>query len=292
MTEELCQSYKNVELVARRRARNFYYSFVLLPREKRRALCAVYAFMRHCDDIADGDHSESRKRELLRCWREQLDGALNGDCDGDPILPAFCDAVRRFSIPGQYFHWILDGVEMDLAVRRYESFEDLYRYCFNVAGAVGLTCLQIFGFHDERAKDFAEQCGIAFQLTNILRDVSEDARMERIYLPIEDLRRFSYSPEDLMRGVADDRYFELMSYQASRARSYYDRARNLLPLVDHASRPSLWAMMEIYRRLLDKIVRSRYEVFGRTVRISNAEKCTIALRAMGMRLLARRQAVS
>jgi len=285
MTEDLRQSYKHVELVARRRARNFYYSFVLLPREKRRALCAVYAFMRHCDDIADGAHGAERKRELLRRWREQLDGALHGDCGGDPILPAFRDAVNRFSIPGQYFHWILDGVEMDLAVRRYESFSELYRYCFNVAGAVGLTCLQIFGFRDEKAKDYAEQCGIAFQLTNILRDVDEDARMERVYLPIEDLHRFGYSPEDLMNGVADDRYFELMAYQASRARGYYDRARNLLPLVDNASRPALWAMMEIYRRLLDKIVRARYAVFGRTVRVSNAEKCAIALRAMAMRLL-------
>jgi phytoene synthase len=285
MTEELRQSYKNVELVARRRARNFYYSFILLPREKRRALCAVYAFMRHCDDIADGAHSEERKRELLRRWREQLDGALHGDCGGDRILPAFRDAVNRFSIPGQYFHWILDGVEMDLAVRRYESFNELYRYCFNVAGAVGLTCLQIFGFRDEKAKDYAEECGIAFQLTNILRDVSEDARMKRVYLPIEDLHRFGYSTEDLMNGVADDRYFELMAYQASRARGYYDRAQNLLPLVDNTSRPALWAMMEIYRRLLDKIVRAQYRVFGRTVRVSDAEKCAIALRAMAMRLL-------
>jgi len=292
MTEELGQSYKYVELVARRRARNFYYSFILLPREKRRALCAVYAFMRHCDDIADGSCSEDRKRELLRCWREQLNGALNGECDGDPILPAFLDAVRRFSIPGQYFHWILDGVEMDLAVRRYENFEELYRYCFNVAGAVGLTCLQIFGFRDDRAKGYAEQCGIAFQLTNILRDVREDACMERIYLPVEDLRRFGYSPEDLMQGVADNRYFELMAYQASRARGYYDRGSNLLPLVDRSSRPALWAMMQIYSRLLDKIVRARYRVFDRTIRVSNAEKCTIALRAMAMRFLSRREAVS
>jgi phytoene synthase len=291
MTEELCRSYRYVEQIARRRARNFYYSFVLLPREKRRALCAVYAFMRHCDDIADGDHSSDHKRELLRHWRARLDGALNGECTDDQVLPAFRDAVRRFSIPGQYFHWIIDGVEMDLAVRRYESFQELYRYCFYVAGAVGLTCLQVFGFRDERAKEYAEQCGIAFQLTNILRDVSEDARMERIYLPIEDLRRFGYSTEDLMRGVADDRYFELMAYQASRARGYYNRARNLLPLVERASRPALWAMMEIYRRLLDKIVQSRYEVFGRTIRISNAEKCRIALRAMAMRLVARRQTV-
>jgi phytoene synthase len=287
MTVELGQSYRYVELVARRRARNFYYSFVLLPREKRRALCAVYAFMRRCDDIADGNYPDERKRELLRGWRRQLEGALNGTCDGDPILPAFLDAVRRYSIPGRYFHWILDGVEMDLAVTRYERFEDLYRYCFNVAGAVGLTCLQIFGFRDARALDYAEQCGIAFQLTNIMRDVGEDARMERIYLPVEDLHRFNYSPEDLMRGVADRRYFDLMAYQASRARDYYDRARDLLPLVDRSSRPALWAMMEIYRRLLERIVRARYQVFERTIRVSNAEKCRIAVKALGMRLASR-----
>jgi phytoene synthase len=289
MTVELGQSYRYVELVARRRARNFYYSFVLLPREKRRALCAVYAFMRRCDDIADGNYPDERKYELLRCWRRQLEGALNGACDGDPILPAFLDAVRRYSIPDRYFHWILDGVEMDLVVTRYERFEDLYRYCFNVAGAVGLTCLQIFGFRDARALDYAEQCGIAFQLTNIMRDVGEDARMERIYLPVEDLRRFNYSPEDLMRGVVDSRYFELMAYQALRARDYYDRARNLLPLVDRSSRPALWAMMEIYKRLLERIVRARYQVFERTIRVSSAEKCRIAMKALGMRLASKQK---
>lgn len=285
MDAELLHSYRCVERIARSRARNFYYSFVLLPKEKRRALCAVYAFMRHCDDLSDGDCPEERKRELLERWRRQLDGALNGDCGGHPIFPAFLDAVRRFSIPPRYFHCILDGVEMDLSIRRYDTFEQLYRYCFNVAGAVGLTCLQIFGFSDERAKAHAEQCGIAFQLTNILRDVKEDAGMGRIYLPQEDLRRFDYGTEDLARGVVDDRFRGLMTFEAGRARAYYERGMELIPMVECASRPALWAMIEIYGRLLEGIARADYDVFRCAVRVSTPEKCSIALRALAMRFV-------
>ncbi len=282
---ELERSYQQVEQIARDRARNFYYAFILLPAEKRRALCAVYAFMRHCDDISDGDSSDDEKREMLQCWRRQLDGALKGDCRGSPIFPAFLDSVTRFAIPGRYFHWILDGVEMDLKVRKYETFLDLYRYCFRVASSVGLTCLQIFGFRDERARHHAEECGIAFQLTNILRDVKEDASLGRIYLPLEDLRRFDYSAEELVQGVLDERFRRLMTFQARRARDYYDRARNLLCMVDKVSRPGLWAMMEIYGRLLDKIMRSRYDIFGPVVRLSSHEKCLIAIRALALRFL-------
>jgi phytoene synthase len=241
--------------------------------------------MRHCDDISDGDASEDEKREMLRSWRGQLEGALNGECQGNPILHAFLDSVTRFSIPGSYFHWMLDGVEMDLSVRRYETFTDLYRYCFNVAGSVGLTCLQIFGFRDEQAKRYAEECGIAFQLTNILRDVKEDASLGRVYLPLEDLRRFDYSTEDLTRGVTDDRFRRLMDFEAGRARCFYDRGRRLLALVDRISRPALWAMMEIYGGLLTKIVRSRYDVFGAVIRLSSPEKCAIAVKALALHFL-------
>jgi len=282
---ELTSSYRQVEQIARVRARNFYYAFVLLPAEKRRALCAVYAFMRHCDDITDGDSSEGEKHELLRCWRSQLEGALDGDCRGNPIFPAFLDSVTRFSIPSRCFHWMLDGVEMDLTVRNYETFEDLYRYCFHVAGSVGLTCLHIFGFKDQIAQRYAEECGIAFQLTNILRDVREDASLGRVYLPLEDLRRFDYSCKDLTLGIRDDRFRRLMNFQADRARGYYDRARTLLTLVDRESRPALWAMMEIYGRLLKKIVRSGYDVFGKVIRLSPFEKCSIAAQALAMRIL-------
>jgi phytoene synthase len=279
----LLQSYRRAEAIARRRARNFYYSFLVLPAEKKRAFCAVYAFMRHCDDISDGAAAPEEKRELLRRWRRQLDSALAGDFRGDPILPALQDTVSRYTIPPEYFHWIMDGAEMDLNVDRYESFEDLYRYCFHVASAVGLVCLHIFGFAEKRALKLAEHCGIAFQLTNILRDIKEDALMGRVYLPRQDLARFKYDAEDLRRGVMDDRFHRLMDFEAARACEYYERARALLPLVDPTSRPALWAMMEIYGRILRKIVRRRFDVFGESIRLSNCEKAAIALRAMAMR---------
>jgi phytoene synthase len=243
--------------------------------------------MRRCDDISDGDASLDRKIELLQLWRKQLDPATDTCCRDDGILPAFHDTVRRFAIPAEYFHRILDGAEMDLTIDRYETFEDLYRYCFNVASAVGLVCLHIFGFTDERAKKHAEQCGIAFQLTNILRDVKEDAQMGRVYLPQEDLARFHYKPADLKQGIVDDRFRGLMTFETSRAQGYYDGARHLLQLVDQGSRPALWAMMEIYSRILEKIVRRGFDVYGRTIRLSNIEKLSIALRALAMRFFGR-----
>ncbi len=283
MNSELAQSYRCAETVARSRARNFYYSFVVLPPEKRRGLCAVYAFMRYCDDISDGTEAVAQKRALLRRWRDRLDAALRGDLGADPILPAFYDTLERFAIPARYFHWIIDGAEMDLDIDSYRTFEDLYRYCFNVASSVGLVCLQIFGFAQECAKEHAEHCGIAFQLTNILRDLKEDAAMGRIYLPLEDLERFGYPPEDLKRALVDERFRSLMSFESARAAQYYANGRRLLPMIEPASRPALWAMMEIYGRILKKIIRRRYDVFGTSVRLSGPEKAAIAVRALAMR---------
>ncbi len=287
MNPDLASSYRSARKVAQSRARNFYYSFVVLPADKRRAFCAVYSFMRYCDDISDGSATAEKKRALLHRWRSTLDHASKGEFNGHPILPAFHDTLQRFSIPADYFHWIIDGAEMDLTTDSYETFEALYRYCFNVASAVGLVCLQIFGYSEERAKKYAEYCGVAFQLTNILRDVKEDARMGRIYLPHEDLARFRYSGDELARGVRDERFRRLMTFEADRARSFYDQARNLLPLIDRRSRPALWAMMEIYSRILKKIVRTQFDIFGAPIRLSNAEKSTIALRAFAMRMLSK-----
>lgn len=285
MNPDLLASYRLAESVTRKRARNFYYSFVVLPSERRRAFCAVYAFMRYCDDISDGEAPLACKGQGLRMWRTQLEASLKGDYRGSPILPALHDALRRFSIPAEYFHWIIDGVEMDLNTDRYDTFDDLYRYCFCVASAVGLVCLQIFGFKDERAKQYAEYCGIAFQLTNILRDVKEDAAMGRIYLPREDLQKFHYSPEKLKQGTVDDSFRRLMEFETGRAAGYYSEARKLLVLIDETSRPALWAMMEIYGRILKKIVRRQYDVFGSAIHLSNSEKVSIVLRALAMRMI-------
>jgi phytoene synthase len=285
MKAQLAESYRCAEHVARSRARNFYYSFVVLPPEKRRAFCAVYAFMRYCDDISDGNEPAGAKQLSLQRWRRHLEEAVSGRFDGDPLLPAFRDSIERFCIPPQYFHWIIDGAEMDLHVDSYATFEELYRYCFNVASAVGLVCLQIFGFSDESAKKHAEHCGIAFQLTNILRDIKEDAAMGRVYLPQEDLAKFGYSCQELRRGVLDSRFRDLMAFEAARAGRYYELGRRLLPLIEPNSRPALWAMMEIYGRILKRIVRRRFDVFGKSVRLSGPEKAAIALRALAMRFL-------
>jgi phytoene synthase len=282
MEPGLIASYRSAESVARGRS-NFYYSFIVLPSEKRRAFCAVYAFMRYCDDISDGNDSTEDRRRMLRDWRSQLDAASPGKNKSNPILPAFHDAVRTFSIPAEYFHWIIDGAEMDLDTCQYETFEDLYRYCFNVASAVGLVCLHIFGFSEDRAKKYAEQCGIAFQLTNILRDVKEDAERGRIYLPSEDLRKFDYTSEELRQGILDERFKRLMSYEAERARTYYAAARKLLPLIEKTSRPALWAMIEIYERILDRITERQFDVFRDRIRLAGAEKISIALKALVMR---------
>jgi len=282
MEPELIASYKSAEAVARSRS-NFYYSFIVLPAEKRRAFCAVYAFMRYCDDISDGSGSTDAKAAMLRDWRSQLKATFSGTLEGNSILPAFRDAVKTFSIPEEYFHWIIDGAEMDLEIDQYETFSDLYKYCFNVAAAVGLVCLQIFGFSDDRARQYAEQCGLAFQLTNILRDVREDAENGRIYLPMEDIRKFGYTADELRRGVVDERFRKLMKFEAERARGYYAAARNLLPLVDEPSRPALWAMIKIYERILDRIEQKQFDVFHNPIRLANTEKISIALKALGMR---------
>src|SRR6266446_8273230 len=178
----LAESYAFCRHVARSRAKNFYYSFILLPREQRNAMCAVYAFMRYCDDLSD---EPGASLEPLERWRIALDHALAGQYDGHPTLPAFHDTVRRYRIPPQYFHEMIDGVSSDLHPRRIRTFEELYRYCYQVASVVGLTTIHIFGFEDPRALELAEKCGIAFQLTNIIRDVKEDEELGRVYLPDE-----------------------------------------------------------------------------------------------------------
>lgn len=292
MNPDLSIAYKSAAAAVARSHSNFSYSFLVLPREKRRAFCAVYAFMRSCDDASDGDDSDAVKRDSLRTWRSRLEPECAEYLQPHSFLPAFRDTLQKFSIPEQYFHWIIDGTEMDLDTRQYETFDDLYRYCFHVASAVGLVCLQIFGYQKEeaaRAQKLAEQCGIAFQLTNILRDIKEDAERGRIYLPMEDLQRFGYTPEDVRRGILDERFRKLMHFEAERARGYYREARRLLPLVEPSSRPALWAMMEIYERILERIIRNGFDVFHGRIRLSTAEKLAVACQALALRLVRRRK---
>ena len=271
------QSYQYCRRVARTRARNFYYSFVLLSAQQRKAMCAVYAFMRCCDDLSD---EPGASRAALDCWREEMEDALEGRFSGHPVWPAFHHTVRRFGIPHGYFRQMIDGVISDLEPRRFETFDQLYRYCYQVASVVGLTTIHIFGFDTRSALPLAEKCGVAFQLTNILRDIREDAERGRIYLPAEDLRQFGVAEEDLRAGNRDGAFVRLMRFEAARARAYYDESQPLLDLIHQRSRRSLWALIAIYSGLLERIERGNYDVFSRRVRLSFFEKSWIVARAL------------
>jgi 15-cis-phytoene synthase len=265
-------SYNFCRKIARTRARNFYYSFLLLSREQKNAMCAIYAFMRYCDDISEG---EGASLEAISQWRSDLDQALTGNYPANPLWPAFHDTVQRYKIPHNYFHEMIDGVSSDLEPRQIQTFDELYRYCYQVASVVGLTIIHIFGFESKDTLLLAEKCGIAFQLTNILRDVREDSENHRIYLPAEDIHRF-----DADLAKYNDNFIALMRFEADRARAYYNESLPLIGLVHQRSRRSLWALIEIYRRLLEKMERSKFDVLSRRVRLPGWEKLGIVLRAV------------
>ena len=268
---DLATSYAFCRHIARTRARNFYYSFLLLSREQRDAMCAIYAFMRYCDDISE---DAGASREAIDGWRRDLDRALAGQYGDNPLWPAFHDTVQRYQIPRQYFFEMISGVSSDLEPRQIQTFDELYRYCYLVASVVGLTIVHIFGFESQEALPLAEKCGIAFQLTNILRDVREDTGNQRVYIPAEDIRRFG---ADLAKR--DENFVRLLSFEAERARRYYDESRPLVELVHKRSQASLWALIEIYRRLLKRIERSNFDVLSRRIRVPGWEKIGILVSA-------------
>jgi len=275
-------SYRYCSDLSRREARNFYYSFRLLPADRRRSMCALYAFLRRTDDLADDTGTVGAKAEALRDWREGLDAALAGR-DGDwPGWPALADTVRRREIPARYLHEVIDGVEMDLEPRPFETFDDLAAYCYRVASVVGVSCLHIWGYQSDRgrAESLAEACGVALQLTNIIRDVREDAQNGRVYLPREDLRRFGVGPEDLAASRPSPRVRDLLAFEAARAREFYDRASPLVGLVEPVGRPVFLAITGIYRALLDEIVRRDLDVFSGRVSLPAWRKLAITLRSL------------
>ncbi len=279
------ESYEHCRRIARRRARNFYYSFVLLPREQKLAMCAIYAFVRYADDISDETAPPvAARRAALADWKGALEQALEGRYGDNPILPAFHDTVKRYRIPPEYFFELIEGVGGDLVSRQPNTFDELYRYCYQVASVVGMTCIHVWGFDSPDALRLAEKCGVAFQLTNILRDIPEDARMGRIYLPQEDLARFGVSAEDLLAGNPEEGFEKLMAFEWERANRYYAEAAPLLGMVSPTGRPSLWAMISIYYGILRRIRGRGYDVFTSRARLSDFEKVWIVVQALKLRL--------
>lgn len=280
MNDALARSYAYCRRLTRQRARNFYYSFVLLDRPERDAICAIYAFMRNCDDLSDepvADRAGARAR--IEQWRSDLDAALSGVFRDHGGWPAFHDTVERYRIPRRYFHDMIDGVASDLEPRQFRTFDELYRYCYQVASVAGLSVVHIFGFESPEALALAEKCGIAFQLTNILRDVREDAERGRIYFPLDDLDRFSVDLKDLAARRRSGEFVQLMHFEAARAKEYYEQSMPLVGLVHPKNQSSLWALIQIYRRLLDRIERSGFDVFQERISLPLWEKLWVAARA-------------
>ena len=236
--------------------------------------------MRQCDDISDNEGGTSEKKEQFVRWRALFDEAMRGHNPELLTLRALKDTVERFQIPVDYFHKLIDGTEMDLIQDRYSTFDELQTYCYHVASIVGLICLHIFGFQDREARGCAEACGVAFQLTNILRDIKEDLQRNRVYLPLEDLRRFSYTEEDLQHGIQDERFRALMEFEAERAQEFYDRAQPLVGMLEWNSRPAFWAMFESYQSILRNIVQCDYDVLAHRVKLHSGDKLRIVVHAL------------
>lgn len=276
----IADSYRYCEALARRTGKNFYYSFLTLPRDRYEAMCALYAFMRVTDDLGDSDEPAEQRSQALHRWRAEFESACESGVSSDPVLPAVVDMLRRYNVPRNYLTDVVTGVEMDLHPVAIHDFEELNRYCYHVAGAVGLACIHVWGFHDERAVSAAIDCGTAFQLTNILRDVREDALLGRIYLPQVDLERFGVEPADLVARQASPRVLELLEYEARRAQEYYRRAEPLFAYLDPPGRPILETMLKIYGGLLHKIEQQHYDVFSRRVELTKLTKLFLAARSV------------
>jgi 15-cis-phytoene synthase len=276
------QSYAYCDRLARREAANFYHAFRLLPRPQRLAMCALYSFLRVTDDIADAEDEVALKQDRLDDWRLRHERMLTGQYS-HPLHPAFHHTITTYRIPHEYLTAALDGVTMDMSIARYPTFADLHLYCYRVAGVVGLSCIHIWGFRDATALEYAEAAGIAFQLTNILRDLAEDVGKGRIYLPTEDLDRFGYTADDLRQHRRGKNFEELMRFQVERARHYYETAEALVPLLLGPGRAVFLVMLRTYRGILEKIERTQYDVFSGRVRLSRWRKLWLVLQALPVR---------
>lgn len=293
---QLDMAYSVCRSIARSAAKNFYYGFLVLPKRKRNALSAVYAFMRRCDDIADDNtlSADARRRQLEE-WLNQVHLALAGQPTDDPVLLALTDAQRAYQIPPGLLDQLAYGTAADLdqaesgppggpLAAHYRNFEELRQYCHGVASVVGLVCIKIFGYRDPAAEPLAERCGLAFQLTNIIRDVKEDVAMGRVYFPQDDMAEFGLSASDL-NAQEPIRLRPLLEMEANRAREFYGAGDELIPLVNEDSQPALWVLITIYRRLLEKIAANGYDVFSERIRLTIPEKFTVLGKGILKRLL-------
>ncbi len=305
---QLSTAYAVCRHITRSQAKNFYYAFLVLPRRKRNALCSVYAFMRHADDISDDESTPVLvRREKLSTLLENLHRAVAGAPTDDPVLLALAHTQKVYEIPMEWLDKLVFGTMMDLhdeassvteavaaeggstavltkRILTFPTFDDLYAYCYHVASVVGLVCIKIFGYRDPKAEKLAERTGIAFQLTNIIRDVKEDAAMGRVYLPERDLQTFGVTAEAVAAWPTLEQLHPVLQLEGERAMGYYQSAQELVGLIDDDSQPALWALVEIYRQLMEKIAAKNYDVFTDRVHLTTREKLRIVAKGLVRRL--------
>ncbi len=280
MTDPFSESYALCQQLTRSTNSNFFYPLLLLPRAKRRSMYALYAFLRRIDDVADAPGmSLAYRRNALKRLRETLERGLEGEFDL-PSLPALVDTINRWQIPPEYLFDVIRGVEMDLEPRPFDTYEDLSTYCHHVASVVGLACIHIWGFAGDEAYEPAKCCGQAFQLTNILRDVKEDAEAGRVYLPTDDLRRFDCHPDQLLQGEVNERFAELIDFEVARAEELYRQGAELRRWLHRDGQGIFNAMLGTYHGLLMKVKRLRGGVLGSRIELSHWQKIHIAARSM------------
>ena len=266
--------YQESREITRREAKNFYYAFLTLPQERRRAIYVAYAFCRYCDDAVDTAESVDQKMATLESLYASLNDAYTGRTS-DPLFLALADVADRHDIPEEYFKQVIHGVESDLTKVRYQDFEELRSYCYQVASVVGLICLQIFGYKDDSAREHAIDLGLAMQLTNIARDIQEDLGLGRIYLPQDEIARFGYSEEALEAGIVNESFIDLMRFQAQRARGYFDSGFKLLPYLSPRSRACPAVMGQLYSKVLQRIEEAEFDVFQHRISLSKTEKLRV-----------------
>jgi phytoene synthase len=272
----LDQSFDQCVAITKERAANFHFAFTVLPKPRYLGICALYAFSRMADDISDDQTDPQKALAESQAWRAAFDKALAGDTSGHPILPAVADTMHRYKIKPVYMHELITGTEMDARQKRYEKWDETYLYCYRVASVIGIMTIHVFGFTDERAVLMAEKTGIAFQMTNILRDLKEDAGRDRIYLPLEDLRSHNLSEADLIKAADSPAIRKLVKFEVERTREYYKEGRELVPLIIPESRDALGSLVAIYQRLLERIAEKDYDVLTERVSLSTAEKAKLA----------------
>ena len=283
MQPDIVDAYNHCERLTRAEAKNFYYAFRTLPAERRRAIYAAYAYCRVCDDIADGDASPTEKSRGFAALRAELDSALGGRSD-DLVLAAVAHSAARFGFTREHLLEVIEGVEMDLVKTRFADFGELREYCYKVASVVGLISIEIFGYRDPAARKYAIDLGLAMQLTNIMRDIREDADRDRIYIPQDEMESFGYSEADLKAGVIDERFRGLMGAQARRARAYFDSGSRLFILLSPESRACSEVLHALYSAILSRIEGSGFDVFSRRIGLSTPEKLLLMGRLWTMSL--------